>query len=201
MTWRNENLFSDSFSFFACTLLKCLQRYIKKGKCAFFALCESISNISQAIAMIWHTKCMSMIHIHHVCFCPCLNLPWWFSVGSSTLPRGACSPWNIRPYYAVFLSLIESPNRKTSTVKFPLDNSIQIQMCSVTDSKFSVVSLFFWIRFPWNRIWRDRSPKNSTEFLYWISQNSSIVYSPSCCFFTLWNTKGKIQNNSLVAIF
>ncbi len=71
MTWRNENIFSDIFSFFACTLLKCLQRYIKKGKCAFFALCESISNISQANAMTWHTKCMSMIHIDHVCFCPC----------------------------------------------------------------------------------------------------------------------------------
>lgn len=48
---RNENIFNHIFSFFACTLLNCLQRYIKKGKCAFFALCESILNISQANAM------------------------------------------------------------------------------------------------------------------------------------------------------
>lgn len=36
--------------FFACTLLKCLHDdgYIKKGNCAFFALCELTSAISQA---------------------------------------------------------------------------------------------------------------------------------------------------------
>lgn len=35
---------------FACTLLKCLHDdgYIKKGNCAFFALCELTSAISQA---------------------------------------------------------------------------------------------------------------------------------------------------------
>lgn len=115
-----RHILSDIFSFFACTLLKCLQRYIKKGKCAFFALCESISDISQANAMTWHTQFMSATR---VCFRSCLNLPRRLSVGgSSTVPWGA--------------QHFEAAHETWDPVEMPCDNSAQIKICSMTGSNF-----------------------------------------------------------------
>ncbi len=76
VTWEMRT-FLTIFSLFL--LVHCWTVYkgiSKKGNVPFLRFANQFWTFLRLTQWLDIQKCMSMIHIHHVCFCSCLNLPW-----------------------------------------------------------------------------------------------------------------------------